>query len=123
MARIKHTGEWTDTGVPDAEPVKQGPLNVGGVVIQPNATAIVPNWEQVQRSAAIKAWLRVGIIEVVEDDDNEDATDSGDERAELIAQLDALGIKKPAKTSLDKLRKALAEAQNAATPVKLPGLA
>lgn len=127
MAKIKHNGEWMDTGLKEPVPVKQGPLRIGDVIVQPGATAEVPGWDRIAaRSAAIKAWLRVGIIEVVDGDDaSDDASDDAEtvEKREIIAKLAALNISKTERTSLDKLRKTLAEAEAAGTPVvKLPGL-
>jgi hypothetical protein len=125
--KVTHNGSFTDPGVKNAEPKAVGALNVGGVIVQPGATANIPNWERAQRSNAVRSWLNIGILSLVEskaskDDDDGDDSEAA-EKAELIAKLDALGIKKTARTSLDNLKTALAEAEAAEKPVaSLPGL-
>lgn len=131
--KVTHNREFTDPGVKNAEPKAVGPLNVGGIIVQPGATAMIPNWQRVQRSNAVRQWLNIGILSLVDgdgsaekpkgaDDDDDDA--DAEEKAALIAELQTFGIKKTARTSLENLRAALDEAKaKANTPVaSLPGL-
>ncbi len=125
--KVKHNGEFTDTGVPNAQPQKVGSLRLGDVVLQPGATAVIPNWQRVSRSNAVATWLRVGIIETVgapvedaSDDDNGNDSEAA-AKADLIAKLAARGINKTARTTLENLQKALDESEPKSV-VNLPGL-
>ena len=111
-------------------------LSVGGVSIPAGATAAVPNWEIMQNSHAVKAWVEAGILEVeggskpdkagmpgmpgvdsngkpmvpgIPTPDEEDA-----EKEAIIAELKANhGIEKTKRSSLESLRKELADAKAA----------
>lgn len=128
MTKIKHNGEFLDTGTKNPEPMPVGALRIGSVVVHPGKTANVPDWIAASRSHAVKQWLKLGIIEIVDEDDDAAADDVSDddpetvEKKELIAKLEAHGIKKTLRTSLDNLRKALGEVEPSAPVVKLPGL-
>ncbi|CAL1778338.1 hypothetical protein BRC2024_HCTLARHO_CDS_0081 [Acinetobacter phage vB_AbaS_Silvergun] len=109
-----------------------GPLGVGGVVIEPNASAEVPNWEKVSKNGVVAKWLESGVLsvgksskkdepEVVEDvqlteQEPEEAAEevnepSEDEQKEtLIAQLAELGVKADKRSSVEKLQEKLEEA-------------
>lgn len=128
MTKIKHNGEFLDTGMKNPEPMPVGALRIGSVVVHPGKTANVPDWIAASRSHAVKQWLKLGIIEIVDEDDDAAADDVSDddpetvEKKEIIAKLEAHGIKKTLRTSLDNLRKALGEVEPSAPVVKLPGL-
>lgn len=129
MTKIKHNGEFLDTGMKNPEPQPVGALRIGSVVVHPGKTANVQDWAAASRSHAVKQWLKLGIIEIVDEDDTsaDDADASDDdpetvEKKELIAKLEAHGIRKTLRTSLDNLRKALSEVEPSAPVVKLPGL-
>lgn len=114
-----------------------GPLGVGGVVIYPNTSAEVPNWEKVSKNGVVGKWLESGVLsvgnsrkkddpEVVENvqlteqepesADEEVAEEpaaelSEDEQKEaLIAQLAELEIKADKRSSVEKLQEKLDEA-------------
>ncbi len=109
-----------------------GPLGVGGVVIAPNASAEVPNWEKVSKNGVVANWLESGVLsvgksskkdepEVVEDvqlteQEPEEAAEEGNELSEdehkesLISQLAELGIKADKRSSVEKLQEKLDEA-------------
>lgn len=109
-----------------------GPLGVGGVVIEPNASAEVPNWEKVSMNGVVAKWLESGVLsvgksskkeepEVVEDvqltehepeETAEEVNEQGeDEQKEfLIAQLAELGVKADKRSSVEKLQEKLEEA-------------
>lgn len=128
MTKIKHNGEFLDTGMKNPEPMPVGALRIGSVVVYPGKTVNVQDWAAASRSHAVKQWLKLGIIEIVDEDDDAAADDVSDddpetvEKKELIAKLEAHGIKKTLRTSLDNLRKALGEVEPSAPVVKLPGL-
>ncbi len=129
MTKIKHNGEFLDTGMKNPEPMPVGALRIGSVVVHPGKTANVPDWIAASRSHAVKQWLKLGIIEIVDEyDTSADDADASDddpetvEKKELIAKLEAHGIRKTLRTSLDNLRKALSEVEPSAPVVKLPGL-
>lgn len=128
MTKIKHNGEFLDTGMKNPEPMPVGALRIGSVVVHPGKTVNVQDWAAASRSHAVKQWLNLGIIEIVDEDDDAAADDVSDddpetvEKKELIAKLEAHGIRKTLRTSLDNLRKALGEVEPSAPVVKLPGL-
>lgn len=127
MTKIKHNGEFLDTGMKNPEPQPVGALRIGSVVVQPGKTANVPDWIAASRSHAVKQWLKLGIIEIVDEYDADDAPADEDdpetvEKKELIAKLEKHGIRKTLRTSLDNLRKALSEIEPSAPVVNLPGL-
>ena len=128
MTKIKHNGEFLDTGMKNPEPQPVGALRIGNVVVYPGKTVNVQDWAAASRSHAVKQWLKLGIIEIVDEDDDAAADDASDddpetsEKKELIAKLEAHGIRKTLRTSLDNLRKALSEVEPSAPVVKLPGL-
>lgn len=127
MTKIKHNGEFLDTGMKNPEPMPVGALRIGSVVVYPGKTVNVQDWAAASRSHAVKQWLKLGIIEIVDEYDADDAPADEDdpetvEKKELIAKLEAHGIRKTLRTSLDNLRKALGEVEPSAPVVKLPGL-
>lgn len=128
MTKIKHNGEFLDTGMKNPEPMPVGALRIGSVVVYPGKTVNVQDWAAASRSHAVKQWLKLGIIEIVDEDDDAAADDVSDddpetvEKKELIAKLEAHGIRKTLRTSLDNLRKALSEVEPSAPVVNLPGL-
>jgi hypothetical protein len=127
MTKIKHNGEFLDTGTKNPEPQPVGALRIGNVVVHPGKTVNVLDWAAAARSHAVKQWLKLGIIEIVDEYDADDAPADEDdpetvEKKELIAKLEAHGIRKTLRTSLDNLRKALGEVEPSAPVVKLPGL-
>lgn len=127
MTKIKHNGEFLDTGMKNPEPMPVGALRIGSVVVYPGKTVNVQDWAAASRSHAVKQWLKLGIIEIVDEYDADDAPADEDdpetvEKKELIAKLEAHGIRKTLRTSLDNLRKALGEVEPSAPVVNLPGL-
>lgn len=128
MTKIKHNGEFLDTGMKNPEPMPVGALRIGSVVAYPGKTVNVQDWAAASRSHAVKQWLKLGIIEIVDEDDDAAADDVSDddpetvEKKELIAKLEKHGIRKTLRTSLDNLRKALSEVEPSAPVVNLPGL-
>ena len=127
MTKIKHNGEFLDTGMKNPEPQPVGALRIGSVVVHPGKTVNVQDWAAASRSHAVKQWLKLGIIEIADEYDADDAPADEDdpetvEKKELIAKLEKHGIRKTLRTSLDNLRKALDEVEPSAPVVKLPGL-
>ena len=127
MTKIKHNGEFLDTGMKNPEPMPVGALRIGSVVAYPGKTVNVQDWAAASRSHAVKQWLKLGIIEIVDEYDADDASADEDdpetvEKKELIAKLEKHGIRKTLRTSLDNLRKALSEVEPSAPVVNLPGL-
>lgn len=99
-----------------------GPLGVGGVVIEPNASAEVPNWEKVSKNGVVAKWLESGVlsagksskkdepevvanVHITEQEPDEDA-----QKEELISQLAELGVKADKRSSVEKLQEKLDEA-------------
>lgn len=99
-----------------------GPLGVGGVVIYPNTSAEVPNWEKVSKNSVVAKWLESGVlsvgksskkdepevaanVQITEQQQDEDA-----QKEELIAQLSELGVKADKRSSVEKLQEKLDEA-------------
>ncbi len=99
-----------------------GPLGVGGVVIEPNASAEVPNWEKVSKNGVVAKWLESGVLsvgksskkdepEVVENVQiTEQQPDEDAQKEVLIAQLAELGVKADKRSSVEKLQEKLDEA-------------
>ncbi len=99
-----------------------GPLGVGGVVIEPNESAEVPNWEKVSKNGVVAKWLESGVLsvgkhskkdepEVVENVQiTEQQPDEDAQKEELIAQLAELGVKADKRSSVEKLQEKLEEA-------------
>ncbi len=104
-----------------------GPLGVGGVVIEPNASAEVPNWEKVSKNGVVAKWLESGVLSVGKSSKKDEGkelpdrevvanvqfTEEVDEDAvkeELIAQLAELGVKADKRSSVEKLQEKLDEA-------------
>lgn len=113
-----------------------GPLGVGGVVIEPNASAEVPNWEKVSKNGVVAKWLESGVLsvgksskkdepEVVENvqiteevaepsqaevEDALDQLSEDEEKESLIAQLAEIGVKADKRSSVEKLQEKLDEA-------------
>lgn len=111
-----------------------------GVTIPKGATVEVPSWPELGKNRVIQAWIKAGILTVVDggatpkptgddgkpsdpptatgtpartDEANGEAPDAipVDEQAQLVAALAEYGIKKPANTSIKNLQKALDEAK------------
>ncbi len=99
-----------------------GPLGVGGVVIAPNTSAEVPNWDKVSKNGVVAKWLESGVLsvgkhskkdepEVVENVQiTEQQPDEDAQKEELIAQLAELGVKADKRSSVEKLQEKLDEA-------------
>lgn len=89
----------------------------GGLVIEPGKTVPVPNWTAIKDNHVVKAWVKSKLLTV----SGEEAAPVqaaqqavGDEKETILAKLEALGIKKDKRTSLEKLKAALAEAEKQA---------
>lgn len=98
-----------------------GPLGVGGVVIAPNTSAEVPNWDKVSKNGVVSKWLEYGVLSVGKSSkkdepevaENVQVTEEVDEDAvkeSLIAQLAELGVKADKRSSVEKLQEKLEEA-------------
>lgn len=92
MASITNTHN-TDLGLPD------------GTILKAGAATNVPNWDEVKNNACVKAWTERGILKV----GKEAASD--DDKVELHAKLDALGVEYDKRAGVAKLRELLAEAE------------
>ncbi len=113
-----------------------GPLGVGGVVIAPNTSAEVPNWDKVSKNGVVSKWLEYGVLSVgksskkdepevaenvqiteevtepsqAEVEDALDQLSEDEEKESLIAQLAELGVKADKRSSIEKLQEKLDEA-------------
>lgn len=99
-----------------------GPIGVGGVLIEPNASVEVPNWESVSKNGVVAKWLESGVLsvgnsskkdepEVVENVQiTEKQPDEDVRKEELIGQLAELGVKADKRSSVEKLQEKLDEA-------------
>lgn len=109
MINVKNATPRTPLGLP------------GGLVIEPGKTVPVPNWHAIKDNHVVKAWVKSKLLVV----DGEEVAPVeaaqqavGDEKEAILAKLAELGIKKDKRTSLEKLKAALEEAEK--PPVETP---
>lgn len=92
-----------------------GPLFVGSVEIPAGKTADVPEWGEIKGKGIYPTWIEAGVIEVEGPVDPEKPVETKpDEKDQLIADLEALGIKADRRKSVETLQAELEAATNPA---------
>lgn len=78
----------------------------GGVVLNPGVATNVPKWDEVSKNAVVSAWVARKVLTVGKAD-----VPAADEKADLQARLDELGVAYDKRAGVAKLRDLLAEAE------------
>ena len=79
-----------------------------GVTLAPNVATNVENWDELKGNAVLKAWEKAGILKV-----DAKAVPAAEEKEQLQARLDELGVTYDKRAGVQKLRETLAEAEKA----------
>lgn len=77
-----------------------------GTVLNPGVATNVPKWDEVSQNAVVAAWVSRKVLTVGKAD-----IPAADEKAELQARLDELGVDYNKSLGVAKLRNVLAEAE------------
>lgn len=93
MASITNT-HHTALGLPD------------GTLLSAGIASNVSNWDAVKDNAVVKAWQKAGILKV-----DDKPVPAADEKEQLRARLDELGVNYDKRAGVEKLRMTLAEAE------------
>ncbi|MCT8281757.1 hypothetical protein [Xanthomonas translucens] len=80
-----------------------------GTVLAPGESAIIPNWAQLKTNSVVQAWLAAGVLS--KEGTEEDGENDEQGKEDLVAKLDAAGVKYDKRWGLEKLQSALAEEQ------------
>lgn len=78
----------------------------GGVVLNPGVATNVPGWDEASKNAVVKEWVKRKVLTV-----GEAAAPASNEKAELHARLDELGVEYDKRSGVAKLRDLVAEAE------------
>ena len=107
MAKVTNTHRITPIGLPS------------GLVILPGTSEDVPDWEEVKKRQNIAFYVKTGVL-VADGESGGTGTGTGSDeaayRAELFAELAALGINAHPNSKTDTLVAKLAEAKKKAQP-------
>lgn len=79
-----------------------------GTTLPPGVATNVPNWDELKGNAVLKAWQEAGILKV-----DAKPVPAADEKEQLRARLDELGVDYDKRAGVEKLRATLAEAEQA----------
>lgn len=77
----------------------------GGTVLNPGVATNVPKWDDEQKNTVVGAWVKKGVLSVGDRD-----VSTEDEKDQIRARLDELGVDYKKNLGLAKLRELLAEA-------------
>lgn len=79
-----------------------------GVTLPPGIATNVRDWDKIKDNAVVKAWQKAGILKV-----DDKPVPAADEKEQLRARLDELGVGYDKRAGVEKLRTVLAEAEQA----------
>jgi len=77
-----------------------------GTTLPPGVATNVENWDELKDNAVLQAWQNAGILEV-----SGAEVSTEDEKAALLGRLDELGVRYDKRAGLQKLRDAVAAAE------------